>query len=129
MAATRKASKPVTFTLNITKYDLVIYSGQQGTPPTNGNINGTDLAVMTLVGTCQETPKRVVFYIRFLPTGSNIRPPSFSQVGAAIRVELEMDASQLWGACGVMQSIPHCAAIYDESSGKPKAQLTTTYGA
>jgi hypothetical protein len=102
------------FALVIGKYDLEVYSssGTIGLPPTNGNIDGTQLVYMTLSGagfsgTLLGKPVTVggAFHIYFFPTGSNLQAPSWNFTSdGKINVILEMDICELPGVSAVLQS-------------------------
>jgi len=133
MSAKKNAVTLKTFSVSISKYDLIVYGTQSGLPPANGNLAGKELAQLTVSGTCAEVKMRGVFIVKFFPTGSTMQTPTYAISNQAVQVNVDMDVSQLAGVMAVLQN-KSPLAYYFESAGQgntvlPFAEITTQNGA
>jgi hypothetical protein len=125
----KKTDVDVAWTITIRNFYLSMYSlgGPSGVPPPSGDLNGCNLAYMTLRGDAAttDTPAGLVFYVYFYPDGSNLRDPSQSAVGGMPTVGLDMNISQLDGLVASLRGAKDCTANYTfNATSTPQATAT-----
>jgi hypothetical protein len=114
----KKNSNDLIWKLTILEFYLSIYAltGTSGDPPDDDNLDGNNLAYITLIGTADAsvgTPAGLVFYGYFFPDGSNLRPPkNDTDEHGKPYVQMDLNISQLAGLVSLLGNTPRCTAQY-----------------